>query len=78
MRFRTGPGFQSLAGIAEIEVRHDIPRVVLEIGFKGCARFLILLVFQMFMTRDQLLALFIREGHGLLRVSIKAEHHDES
>jgi hypothetical protein len=77
MRFRAGPSFQSLAGIAEIEVCHDIGRVVLEIGFKGCTRFLILLLFQIFMTCANLLAPFIRECHGLLRVNIEAEHHDE-
>ena len=35
MRFRAGPGFQALAGIAEIEVRQGIGRVLLEAGFKG-------------------------------------------
>jgi hypothetical protein len=45
MRFCAGPGFQAPAGFAEIEVRQGIRRVLLETGFIGRARFLVLLLF---------------------------------
>ena len=78
MHFRTSPGFQSLAGLAKIEVRHGIGRVLLEAGFKGRACLLVLVLFQEIVTRGKFLGTLIKECRGHRRVNIEPEHHDES
>ena len=78
MRFRAGPGFQTLAGIAEIEMRHGIGRVLLEAGFKGRACFLVLVLFQEFVTSGKFLGTIIKECGSPGRVIIEPEPHDES
>ena len=77
MRFRAGPGFQSLAGIAEIEVRHGIRRTLLEAGFQGRARLLVLVLFQEIVTRRTFLDTLINGGCGHCQVSIECEYCDE-
>src|ERR1044071_6615145 len=77
MLFRAGPGFQTPTGIAKIEVRHGIRRAFLQTGLKGCARLLILLLFEKFVACSKFLGLLIKEGRGHRRISIEAEHRNK-
>ncbi len=69
MLFRAGPGFQASAGLAEMKVRQDIRRVFLEVGFKGCARFLVFVLFQEIMSRGKFLGSGITGCRGYRVVS---------
>src|SRR4029077_2561926 len=77
MRLRAGPGFQSLAGIAEIEVRHGIRRTFLEADFQSRARLLILMLFQELVTHRTFLDALINRGCGHCQVSIECEYCDD-
>src|SRR5438874_1787088 len=77
MRFRAGPGFQSLTGIAEIEMRHGICRSFLEAGFQGRARLLVLMLFQEMVTSGTFLDTLMNGGCGQCQVSIESEYCDE-
>ena len=77
MRFRAGPGFQSLAGIAEIELCHGIRRSFLEAGFQGRPSLLVLVLFQEIVTRRTFLGTLISGGCGHCQVSIECEYCDE-
>ena len=78
MLFRTGPGFQAPTGIAEIEVRQGIRRVLLQAGFKGCARLLVLVVVSGNRSPvANFLAPFITGCRGHRQVSTEPEQRDE-
>jgi len=56
MLFCTGPVFQASAGLAEIEMHQGICRILSEVGLKGLARLLELLLFQEILSRGNFLA----------------------
>ena len=67
MRFGTGPGFQAPAGFAEIEMRQGIRWVLLQAGFIGRARLLVLLLFQKIVTGMLLKNFVVQKGIVLNR-----------
>lgn len=77
MLFRTGPVFQPPAGIAEIEMRHGIGRALLEAGFIGRARLLVLLFFQEIVPGGKLLGSFIKGFRSHRVVRIKPQQYGE-
>src|SRR5262245_42871144 len=77
MRFRAGPGFQSLTGVAEIEVRHGISRAFLKARFQGGARLLVVVLFQEVVTQRTFLDTLIHGGCGHGQLSIECEDRDD-
>ena len=67
----------ALAGIAEIEVRQGIGRVLLKAGFKSRARLLVLVLFQELVPRGEFLGPFIKEGRRHRLIGIEREYRDE-
>jgi hypothetical protein len=77
LRFRAGPRFQAPAGLAEIEVRQGIGRVLSQAGLIGYARLLVLLLFEELVPDGKFLGTLINGcgGHGQMRN--EPEHRDE-
>jgi hypothetical protein len=77
MLFCTGPVFQASAGLAEIEVRQGVRRVLLETDFKGCTRLLVFVLAQKIVACGKFLGAIIIEclRHGW--ISIEPKQRDE-